>query len=155
MNEAEGKALLEYFPKLKRSLIMNQFLAAIREGGAAIASDVLDWVRWDTLNRRRSRYASQESIDLQCELASRLESAEAYKLAEYCLWWESLSRDEKEKVREPNKQIYIKKHMATQPPTEKQLNYLASLGCEEVPKSKADASDLIEKYLNKRGEVNE
>ena len=48
---------------------------------------------------------------------------------------------------------YIKEHPPTprkkpDPPTEKQLGLLKTLGCLETPKSKAEASKLIERYKN-------
>lgn len=146
MDDAEGKAFLSQFPKLKRSLIMNMFLAAIREGKATTATDVLLWVMRDANRRLGSQYASEGDRGIQKLLIVEIDSTEALLLAKYCLWWESLSVGERDRIKRQRGSEYAKDWMATQSPTEKQLKYLDSLGCSEKPTTRLRASELIEQW---------
>ena len=147
MNE-EKQAFLNHFLPNHRSTVMNQFLEPIRREGITTADAIVAYVSLDAFERSHSRYSRDETLATQRTLIEEIErdGTGAINLAEYCLWWESLSSEEKHKIRAPKNAEYARQYMQGQPPTEKQIKFLRSLGCTEQPRDKAHASELIEKW---------
>lgn len=140
---------LAQWPVSKRSLIMNQFLRVIREDGADAPDRLLRWLTTAVHKRLASPYITAEDREVQQRLLDSLTTENAWAMAQYCLQWESLTTDEKDAIRKPNIFEYANRAMAAQPPTDKQLKYLKALGCEEIPKTKAEASEWIDALVKK------
>jgi hypothetical protein len=148
MREEDYKAFLEHFPANKRSLIMNQFCEAYRSGSRSVDS-ILEWVKTDARMRCMKNHLSDFDEEIQTKLFNLCcDDPLAIKMAEYVIWWEELDYKTKDEIRRARQAGYVNQHMAVQPPTEKQLKYLEALGCKKLPKSKLEASNLIEEYLN-------
>lgn len=148
MDEKVKEDFLAKWPQNKRATIMNQFLGAIRHGETTF-DGMMEWLVADGVRRLRSPYADAATVEAQRLLISIQADPDTQAMCEYCLWWESLSSDEKHRIRLERGGDYAKQVMATQPPSDKQLEYLKGLGCFDVPKSKAEASDWIERFKNK------
>ncbi len=137
------------FPQNTRSTIMNLFCYAVRDGHSSPLA-VLQQVEYQAL-RRKGRYSdsclTDEWLD---ELVAALEGDEARAVAEHVIWREGLPPEEKARLKAQSGKAYIAAYMADQPPTEKQLHYLRSLGCREAPQSKKEASEWIDQWLNKK-----
>lgn len=145
MDEKIKEDFLAKWPQNKRATVMNQFLGAIRHGAKTI-KDIGGWLVSDATRRFYSPYADVETKAAQWRLMGIESDHDFQAMCEYCLWWESLTSDEKQKIRLERGGDYAKKVMATQPPTDKQLDFLKGLGCFDIPKSKAEASEWIERF---------
>lgn len=149
MDEKVKEDFLAQWPQNKRATIMNQFLRVIREDGADKPDRLLRWLHTATSKRLDSPYCQGEDREAQLKLLDACMSDDGWQMAEYCLWWESLSREEKTKIKQRRGTDYAKQAMSAQPPTEKQLKYLATLGCDEIPISQAQASEWIDARVKK------
>ena len=136
---------LELWPAARRSLIVNQFCFAVRDG-AKDADEVLQSVRADAEKRIDAGYETQ--VDSQKVLLLALETDEARKFAEFILWRESLPYEEKQRLKDESGQSYRAAWMQQRPATPKQLKYLEALACHIIPASMAEASQLIDQYKN-------
>lgn len=139
---------LEIWPAARRSLIVNQFCYAVREG-AKNADAVLAAVNADAEKRIEAGYETQ--LDSQKVLLLSLGTVEARKFAEFILWRESLPYEEKQRLKDEAGHDYRMAWMEKKPATEKQLKYLEALACHVIPANMAEASQLIEKYKNGGG----
>lgn len=153
MRDDDYKAFLEHFPAPKRSLIMNQFCDAYRKGNRSVDS-ILETVMVGALKRCESDSVSDIEIQRTLYNLCALDDL-APLMAEYVIWWEELDAKTKNEIKQARQSGYVNSHMAVQPPSPRQLKYLEVLGCKKIPKSKLEASNLIEECLNgKRNQVN-
>lgn len=139
---------LEQFPRRLMGCIADEFCKAVRDGyktPEAVITAI-------ALKRERVGYQSQPLEALMAE--GVLTSEGAVEFAEFIIEREALPWEEKQRLKEASRLEkggeYAKLHMATQPPTDKQLSYLRFLGCSEIPESKLEASELIDRYLKKK-----
>jgi hypothetical protein len=146
MDESLRTGFLEMFSDDSRNLITQQFCAAVR-AGERTAEEVTRWVAMDC--ERRCQQATDEQKKLQIRMVNLLDTIEARNFASYIIWRESLSREDRQKLKAVQSQKYIKEKMSEQPPTEKQLKYLQGLGCQMKPENKQQASELIEQFLHR------
>lgn len=140
LSHEEAKRLyLSYFPHSQRSGAINHLLEAVRAG-----CDEPNQVVGFALER--ARYKSQWSDYARLFLAlAELDLDAIFAGARWGLWWESLSIAEKAAYRRPQQERAIQAWMEGQPPTERQMAYLKSLGYTgPEPSSRAEASRLIE-----------
>ena len=132
---------LSYFPHNQRSTANNFLLEAIR-AGCNEPNQVVGYAL-ETARRRRHLEAAQTLL-----LLSHLDPEALVAGARWALWWESLSPEEKRRFREERAEEAIARWMAEQPPTEKQLRYLTSLGYRgPEPANRLEASRLIDELV--------
>lgn len=143
-------SFLEQFPQLRRSLVANQFCSAVRAGAETVV-DVLAWVAQDARRRIVDRFATEEARELQAQLLGALDTDEAETFANFILEREQLTPEEKERLRAVDRLQFVRAHMATYPPSEAQLELIVKLRSRELPKTRLEASDLIEKLIAGRG----
>jgi hypothetical protein len=148
MDEKIKEDFLAQWPQNKRATIMNQFLGAIRDGLTSL-DDITEWLVEDASRRCKSPYADEATVTAQRKVIELASNGGIGDMVDYCLWWESLTSDEKHRIRQSKGTDYAKQMMAAQPPTEKQINYLRALGCAETPLSKAQASEWIDNLVKK------
>ncbi len=134
-------------------LVNTIFLAAIRGGSStvddvytAVEISVREQLREAAQHRNKERHAKLDNMIYYFEHYPE----EACQYAEYYLWWETLSKEEKDKEREPTRIGAIADHQRQQPASEKQITYLRSLGYSGAVSSKKHASDIIE-AITKQG----
>lgn len=137
----EGK-FLDPIPANYRGAVGNKFCDVIR-GGLSSPTSIVTAVK-------REYQAHSTNGTAKAVLASgALDSPLALEFAAFLAHRESLPWEEKQKLKEQRDvKPFIREHMKGQPPTDKQLAYLRSLGCKETPQSKAEASELIDRYVN-------
>jgi len=132
---------LSYFPHNQRATATNFLLEAVRAGCNA-PHQVVGYAL-ETACRRCHLEAAQTLF-----LLSDLDPEALLAGARWALWWESLSPEEKRRFREGRAEEAIARWMAEQPPTEKQLRYLASLGYRgPTPANRLEASRLIDELV--------
>jgi len=141
--------LFDGFNKNFAGALGNLFCIAFRSGKTEVES-LLNFVRLEALANTRKSWASVEAIEVYTKFSESLETPKAREFAEHIIWRESLSDDEKRKLKNESKQDGLNSWMSAQSPSEKQLNYLKSLGCQTIPTSKLEASNLIEEFLKKK-----
>lgn len=149
---------LAAFPKNAQSTIANLFCNAVRKGAHAVGTIIAD-VEWDLIQRQE-----EGCTNCLAPIIVRLHDAvidpagDARNFAAFILWRESLSPENKAKLKSQKGREFITSaqgkeflaaKMATEPPTDAQLKYLVALGCPTVPKTKLEASQLIEQYKKK------
>jgi hypothetical protein len=149
MDESAKENFLAQWPQNKRATIMNQILASIRDGHASTPTQMIEWLRSDIIRRVSKPYADSDAKNAQFTLMRVIAEPSMTPMCEYCLWWESLPYDEKQQIKRTRGTDYAKQAMAGQPPTEKQLKYLKALGCDDIPASKAQASEWIDARVNR------
>lgn len=141
--EYEG-TFLDQFPANYRGAVGNEFCKVIRDG-AETPKEVLVAVC-----NKQTRYGRPSELGELILRKGVLNSEGAYEFAEFLLEREALPADVrhrlKEKARAKSAAMYARPIMAEQRPTWKQLHYLESLGCKEIPTSKLHASELIDQY---------
>lgn len=145
MDEKVKEEYLAQWPANERSGIMNQYLAVIREDGADTPDRLLRWLT-TAVTKRITR---GDDSPKQKRLLDSLTSEDAWYMAQYCLWWESLDYEEKQRIKRARGTDYAKQAMAGKPPTERQLKYLKALGCADIPISSAQASEWIDERVRK------
>lgn len=143
---------LSRFPQPTHNVITQLFLRAIRGGQAmplsTIASvkdhaeEALQYGGWDSF----------EPSDIRVFLES-LDDVEAQDFAAFLLEREALSPEEKARLKSAKQSQHVATRMTGQPPTEKQLNYLRSLGCKDTPKTKLEASQWIDQLVSAKKEA--
>lgn len=141
---------LEQFPKNTRSLIVNMFCFAVRNGARTV-DQVLDAVDASAWGRIVSPYATPERADIQRRVIESLNYDEARAFARFILQRERLTPDEKERRRAVERRVHARQWMEQQPPTERQIAFLKSLGCERQPKNRLEAGELISDCLRLEG----
>lgn len=134
---------LHHFDQPRRSLIANMFCSAIRSGAKTVGA-VICSVRGDAQRRLLTGDAEQQTT--QRLLLSLLDGQEALAFAQRALEWEKLSFDEKDLIKRARGEEYRRGSMRAKPPTQKQIEYLRSLGCHTTPSHRQHASELIEQY---------
>ena len=150
-----SRTFLEHFPQRQRSLTANVFCYAVRRGARTVDA-VLAAVRADVEDRLRTarRYREPERIaqfsDFLAALTTHRADARAY--AQHTLEWEALGLHGKEQVKQARGAEHQRRWMETQPPTDRQIEYLRALGWFAEVRSKAEASDLIDR-LRRGGDV--
>lgn len=139
---------LNQFPANYRGAVGNEFCKVIRDG-AETPREVIDAVC-----QKQTRYGAPSELGGLILARGVLASEGAYELAEFLLEREALPAEEKYRLKEAaqkaNALTYGKAKMASEKPTSRQLCYLESLRCPEVPTTKLRASELIDKYIKLR-----
>ena len=148
-----GRALLERFPKARRSYVANTFLYAVR-AGARTPLQVLAAVN-ETLREthaRSLRWNMVDTVGRTLEVLTVLHYChdEAMAFAQWCLSWEQLTPAEKERQRAVKGAAHRQTYMEQQPASDKQVAYIRALGFAGEVTSKAHASELIDRL--RRGE---
>lgn len=142
----DRRAFLAFFPDHEKSHLTNIFLQAVRAGAAdvdavyvAVEVDLRERLRAAALHRDKD---SHEKIDTYLYYFEHFPES-ACDFADWALAWERLTPAEKARERAAKAAPHVREHMAGQPPTERQLAYLRSLGWRGEVASKAHASELI------------
>lgn len=130
---------LKQFDSNYLGAIGNMFCQAVRRGCDDVDS-ILDYVRRDCLDRDAPVYG---------RVLHSLGSLDSRHFADHILWREYLPADEAKRLKEESRRESAAKFKTFSEPTEKQLKYLKSLGCDVVPSSMAEASELIGQCLKK------
>ncbi len=147
------RQLLDYFPRHQRSTVANIFLGAVR-AGATTVPDVLQRVeraflgRLDAGQRYRDVLAQQQARAALDILAAH--PHRAADLAAWCLEWEALPREERERLKAQRGDEHRRQWLEEQPATPKQRDYLRALGYTGEIRSKAHASQLIDELKRAR-----
>jgi hypothetical protein len=144
---AGSRELLEHFEAKRRSLIVNLFLAPVR-AGVRVPEQIVEHVEGELLERwgAAHRWRNAERIrTFRDDLRTLREHAEeALGLARWAIVYEGLPPAERQKLKDQRSREGIRAWMGTQPPTQKQLDYLAALGYRGEVTSRGHASDLID-----------
>lgn len=141
----DGKFLADY-PKAGQGTITNWFCYAIRDG-AKTPAEVLSNVEYTIRRRIPVGDGYSLSDDDLYALLDHLADPEAEDFAAFLIEREALPVDVREKLKAASGANYQQAYMANQEPTEKQLSYLRSLKCTQVPNTKLEASQLIDQML--------
>ena len=145
---------LEQFDKGRWSTVANWYCYAFRDGATTL-DDLIQAVRkkCETVIRYHANRPSydQGQAFLSDQLLDVLETDESYNFAEFIIARESLPEAERQRLKALRADEQRAAYMESQPPSEKQLLYLKGLGHAEdqMPTSKAEASKLIDGYLQK------
>ena len=142
----DRRAFLAFFPDHDKSHITNIFLHAIRAGATNVDTVYRD-VEVDLRERLREA-ALRRDKDTHAKIDTYLYYFEhfpesACDFAAWALDWERMTPAEKAREKAKKAAPHIHSHMQGQPPTERQIAYLRSLGWQGEITSKAHASDLI------------
>lgn len=137
---------LDNFEPLRRSGIASQFFGAVRSG-ALTEDEVIGSVKGDAL--RRTLTAEGERLETQKQLIDLLETDEARVYAAEIIMRESLSIEEKWRLKRERQQHYRREYLRAQSPTERQLSFLKSLGCQVLPASRWEASEMIDGHVSR------
>lgn len=105
----------------------------------------------DTLEDRlfRTPGMNEKAHNTYSNLLFALNVGDGENFVSHLIWREGLSHEEKTRLKNEAKTNGAKSFMASQPPTEKQIAYLRSLGSNETPQSKLEASEMIDRLLKR------
>jgi hypothetical protein len=132
---------LSHFPHNQRATATNFLLQAIR-AGCNEPNQVVGYAL-ETACRRCHLEAAQT-----LRLLSELDFEALLAGARWALWWESLSPEEKQQLREGRAEEAIERWMEQNPPTDRQLAYLNRLGYRgPTPANRLEASRLIDELV--------
>lgn len=139
--------ILENFETARRSLIGNMFCTAVRNG-ADTPAKVVNEVLFDAIQRvDRPAHEATESLDLLIKLIEK--DGEGLEFAEHILWRESLTFEEKDKLKKEAGSQFSQQAMQGKAPTEKQIALLKKKGVKDIPTDRLTASQLIGELLKK------
>jgi len=117
------------------SAVRHDLLATRQKSRHGASISALSAVRW-------KRWGNHDGIARNERIVSPFDTYfdEAVDSARWAIQWDRLSDPEKQRVK-------AERWMAEQPPTEKQVKYLRSLGYDGEVESKLHASELIDRLL--------
>lgn len=160
MDEQARQKYLDTIPEHRRSFIANIFLHAIRGGWypypsekcgpTASATQVQGRLHIDLARRIRDQHIEADRRELLEAVLDDLYEPLTERYICYCIEYERLSLDEKAMLKSKRRVGAMFEGMRERPPSEKQLDYLRSLGCTEIPRDMAHASELIDAALKGR-----
>ena len=140
-----------YFHPHERGCIGELFHRAVR-GGAADPVAVLRQVR----RTMKDMLASPVTLGVQRDRLKRLgaaleaDSDAAAVFAEHAIRWNRMPEAERRRLKSERGAQARVDHMAELSATEKQIEYLSALGCSGIPKSRLEASRLIDLHRRQR-----
>lgn len=140
-------SFLESWPMARRGAIGNYFYQAARNGAETIDA-MIEAVGAEAQWLFGQHGDAGESGQALRILLTVIDELETRKFAEHVLWRESLSYEERQRLKNESGANYRTAWMAQKPPTPKQLKYLEALACHVIPSNMAEASQLIDKYKN-------
>lgn len=134
-------AFLAYFPRNQRATAINVLLSAVRAGCCNV-HQVVGYA----LESARRRYWNEACLTLV--LLAELDPEALEAGARWGLWWESLPREEKQRLKSERAGEAVERWMEGQPPTARQVTYLHRLGYRgPEPANRLEASRLINSLL--------
>lgn len=152
---------LKQFPQTHTGAVANAFCERFREGNRDVKSLLAAVRRWavgqgSEFGRFTEEYLATQGYANGTRayrlLASVVDTEEAEKFAAFIIWRESLPWSEKQRLKQESRaegrETFVRQAMADKEPTEKQLRYLKSLGVSTVPRTRLEASELIEVALH-------
>jgi hypothetical protein len=138
---ADRDRFLSHFPPERRGYAGNLLLFPVRRG-CTDPHQVVGYAL-ESAHHRPWNEACLRLLELQEEDPEALLAG-----ARWALWWESLPLLERQRIKAERSETAIERWMAEQPPTEKQLRYLASLGYPgPTPANRLEASRLIDELV--------
>ena len=138
-------SFLSLFPKNTQSTIANLFCNAVR-GGAKTIPDIIQAVEWDLIRRQQEGYEGcLATIMDQLHDAVIDPAGDAPNFAAFILWREGLTPEAKARLKADKGRPYAEQKMSGEAATPAQLRYLQGLGVTDVPDSKLQASQWIDK----------
>jgi hypothetical protein len=131
----QAKAFLSHFPVKKRSTIAGYFFGVARGNRSCVTPELLLYMmQWETTHASWGVQWRDHGV-LEA-IASDVEGAIAY--AAYVLWRARLRKNDKDRIDREDR-------MAVLPPTQKQLDFLVTLGYDgPAPRTRLEAHDLID-----------
>jgi len=152
----ERETFLALFPTPKRGTIANWFLYPVRAQGATTPHAVLTCVVAMLCDRRdrAHRYGYDlNGADVMLDIITGHER-EALGYAAWALAWEALPEDERDAIKQSQRQEHKDAWMADNPPSDRQIAYLRSLGYAGTPPATMhEASEAIDRLLSARGKA--
>jgi hypothetical protein len=146
---------LKQFPQNHTGAVGHIFCARAREGHDTVAellAAVSDWAE----ERLANPYPgdTEDSVRVARRLSAAVTTDECARFARFIIWRESLSYGERERLKAAARAVkgsdYMRQAMAGKPPTEKQLALLKRKGCTTIPRTRLEASEMIDTLLNGR-----
>ena len=138
-------SFLSLFPKNTQSTIANLCCNAVR-GGAKTSPDISQAVEWDLIRRQQEGYEGcLATIMDQLHDAVIDPAGDAPNFAAFILWREGLTPEAKARLKADKGRPYAEQKMSGEAATPAQLRYLQGLGVTDVPDSKLQASQWIDK----------
>jgi hypothetical protein len=143
--EEAGKRFLERFPASVRGSLGGLFHHCVRTG-AATPEEVVRRVAADAAAAAQAPYADPSRREnLRLLLAGlRDDPGAAAAYASWCLWWDTLPKDERQARKQDRAEAGRRSWMEQQEPTAAQIKYLAGLGHQGPVANRAEASRLID-----------
>jgi hypothetical protein len=144
------RAFLELFAERDRTAVAQYFYQRAREGAGTPLSIT---IRVAAHVGARLTQAWGDGIEHRRQQAYLDALVDHFNLAlgfsQHVLKWEALPAEQREAIKSERGRVYQREAMLGQPPTEKQIGYLARLGWTgAVPESKAAASALIDRLVS-------
>lgn len=145
------RRFLQHFDANWRGHLTNEFLGPVRHGVRDLKR-ICSAVFAEARRKAAGQYTNATSRERYLSLLRWLveDQEGALDFARSCIEYESLSPDEKTRRKEAHAAEGKRQWMERQPASERQLAYLRSLGCSQPANSMAEASDLIEKWKDRR-----
>ena len=140
-------SFLSLFPKNTQSTIANLFCNAVRNGAKSVPA-IIEAVEWDVIRRKEygiSEHHCFAPIIEQFHDAVIDPAGDAPNFAAFILWRESLTAEQKARLKADKGRPYAEQKMSGEAATPAQLRYLQGLGVTDVPDSKLQASQWIDK----------
>lgn len=141
-NANPQREFLNLFPANRRGWVSNVFCLAVRRGCSTpekVVNVAISRVEHDLKIYREPRH-----FELFNALVAYRELA--LEFAKYIIYWENLPPDVKRQKKFARAEFYKGEYLSNQPPTEKQIKYLKSLGYDGKVKSKWEAMKLIDEF---------
>lgn len=138
----------------QKGAVINYFLEPYRRQGITDPRLICRAVYAKGLRQLRSRWCDEADAGKWYTLLRTMKGHPdlALRVAEWAVWWDSLSPAEKDRIRAPQREHYRREYMQEQVATEKQLDYLRSLGHQGQVENRLHASELINSLLHDKSQ---
>lgn len=123
-----SKTFLDFFPEKRRSWVMQRFLARVRLGCSDPQMIVAKVWAEATAKAMLPGTPEEHTKYMGLCLAIKNHEGDALALGLHCLWWESLSPDERSRLRTAANDQHRAAWMQRQPAAQKQVLFLRQLG---------------------------
>jgi hypothetical protein len=144
---------LDQFPLEIRGEIGNKFFGARRSvvapDGTPTVDLLLSELKADVL--LQMMFERGEKWNVYRRLIKSLDTEEARIYAQEVIDREAMPAEEKRRIKAERQEHYRREYLKAQPPTERQLRYLKSLGSSVAPANRLEASAMIDGHMRAGG----
>ena len=146
--EEKNLKLLSHFDQQYRGVVFNNILFYMRKG-EQYADEIIDLIqRKLEINKRWGLQGTNAQWEKYFRIIDRdTQLKEFYEIMAYAEEWENKTPEEKQNIKQSQREFFGKQSMKGKEPTEKQIAFLKSKGLKEIPNDRFECSEIIDRLI--------